>query len=810
MAYSITDGYVNGTLDVTEAENNYSNAGLVFTARKNGTTYYEAVILYDVGGVFAYAQCEIAKVIAGTRTVLKSWNANEYPVNAYPVWKFQCIGTALKFFEENAERVSITDSSITGAGDWSVYSTGDSYPGSVVSLDAASDTTPPVIAGTLVATPSANKITLSGVTAADAVGVMKFIVSYGKTTSYGSTLTVTGSTFGTPVISGLNSSTMYYFSVKAYDAANNVSAAKTASATTPDSIAPVLIGTIVATPGDGQVSLTGVEATDDIAVTRYVVLYGPSLPHGASAVFHVATFGTRVITGLTNDVEYLFTVYAQDSAGNQSNQKTSTATPFAPDVTAPVITGNLIAQPGIKQVILFGISATDNKAVTSYVVEYGPGENYALAFGVAESNFGTQVIFELEDTTLYYFRVTAYDAAGNASNIKYATATTLAPNLSPVLPSIWDTMTFRALDQYFNTIDFVDDYKSIIWTELYKGVGDFEIFGDVTAKMAHLATTATYVLNTFTNTLMVIENVAYSYDAEAGNTIVVSGRAFESILDRRIMMATNSIFNPPDSRFSAILCTLVSEAFGPSDSKRHWSKLVVVNSTRNSSARLPADVLYQFNVGENLLTLVLELCDAYNLGFRCLFDVTTKDVTFEMYEGWDQTDPRISPVVFSDDYDNLVTLNDSESFGHEKNVALVVGDAVDEETGEPILGVVVGNDAMAGLNRREIFYKASQSQTVTIDDVETPLSNADYQAALVASGVSELSRAEYALRKTYDGSIVETVNTLYGEHFSLGDIVLFSALGALVTPVRLSGITFSNDESEGTTILPIFTYDVFD
>jgi chitodextrinase len=132
----------------------------------------------------------------------------------------------------------------------------------------------------------------------------------------GSTLvsTVTGTT---ATVTGLNASTTYTFTVKARDAAGNVSAASnalnvTTNAASGDTTAPSA-PTNLTSPSktDTSVSLSWNGSTDNVGVTGYQVFNGSTL---AATV----TGTTATVTGLTASTTYTFTVKATDAAGNVS------------------------------------------------------------------------------------------------------------------------------------------------------------------------------------------------------------------------------------------------------------------------------------------------------------------------------------------------------------------------------------------------------------------------------------------------------------------------------------------------------------
>jgi hypothetical protein len=370
-------------------------------------------------------------------------------------------------------------------------------------------------------------------------------------------------------------------------------------------------------------------------------------------------------------------------------------------------------------------------------------------------------------------------------------------------------MFFRALNEDFDAIDIVENYDSAIWTERYGDVGDFEIFGVVNTQLLTVATTATYIFNAATSSIMVIEKVKIEFFEEDANTITISGRAFESFLDRRVALTAKTLLNPTDPRISQIICDLVSDAFGPADPLRHWEDLVVINETTSPLPKLQTDVSLQISLGDNLLETVTKLCVASGLGFRCKFSPVDSKMHFIIYEGIDRTVQGEGMIVFSDLYDNLITASDEIVFTQVKNTELVVGNAVDPVTNVPILPVIVGDKQWKGLNRRETFFQAQQDKIVYINaTTQRDMTDAEYIAALTLAGANDLNNAAYQSFKNFAGEIIETPQCTYGDHFNLGDIILFRAISATDTAARLDGITFSDDANNGKTLAPIFTYGV--
>lgn len=176
----------------------------------------------------------------------------------------------------------------------------------------AGDTTAPSAPTSLTATGTTQSTTnLSWTAATDNVAVTGYDVYQGAAI-IGSTTTAT-----TFAVSGLTAATAYAFTVKAKDAAGNISAASnTANVTTlaaTDTTAPSAPTSLTAS-GTTQTTtnLSWTAATDNVAVTGYDVY------QGASLIGSTTTATTFAVSGLTASTAYAFTVKAKDAAGNIS------------------------------------------------------------------------------------------------------------------------------------------------------------------------------------------------------------------------------------------------------------------------------------------------------------------------------------------------------------------------------------------------------------------------------------------------------------------------------------------------------------
>jgi chitodextrinase len=277
------------------------------------------------------------------------------------------------------------------------------------------DTVAPTAPTTLAASGTTQTTTnLTWTAATDNVAVSSYDVYQGTVLKANVTTT-------SYAVTGLTAATAYTFTVKAKDAAGNVSVASNVVSITTlalDTTAPTAPSTLAAS-GTTQTTtnLTWKAATDNIAVTSYDVYQGTVLKANVTTLSYA-------VTGLTASTAYTFSVKAKDAAGNVSvASNVVSVTTLAPvaDTTAPTAPTTLTAS-GTTQTTtnLTWTASTDNVAVTSYDVYQGA----VLKANVTTTSYA---VTGLTAATAYTFTVKAKDAAGNvsvASNV--ASVTTLA------------------------------------------------------------------------------------------------------------------------------------------------------------------------------------------------------------------------------------------------------------------------------------------------------------------------------------------------------------------------------------------------
>ncbi|MBO9554981.1 glycoside hydrolase family 6 protein [Cellulomonas sp.] len=298
----------------------------------------------------------------------------------------------------------------------------NAYPVIGGSNNQTDTTAPTAPTGLTAGTPTSSSVSLSWTASTDNVGVTGYDI-YRGTTLVGSSTTTSYS------VTGLSAATTYSFTVKAKDAAGNVSSASsavsvtTANGGTTDTTAPsVPTGLTAGTTTQTSVPLSWNASTDNTGgsgVAGYEVLQG-------STVVGTTTSTSYAVTGLTAGTAYSFSVRAKDVAGNVSAASSAvsatTQSGTVTDTTAPSVPAALAAGTTTTNSIALSWGASTDNTGGSGLAGYQVFQGSTLVATVTTTSY---TVTGLSANTAYTFTVKAKDNAGNVSAASTAvTATT--------------------------------------------------------------------------------------------------------------------------------------------------------------------------------------------------------------------------------------------------------------------------------------------------------------------------------------------------------------------------------------------------
>lgn len=343
---------------------------------------------------------------------------------------------------------------------------------------------------------------------------------------------------------------------------------------------------------------------------------------------------------------------------------------------------------------------------------------------------------------------------------------------------------FYFLDASYNILAAVDQYQSAIFTSRYYEPGDFEIWLPGSTENLTLARSAAYVLRGDKTTVCgVIEKVSVQTSAEEGNYIIVAGRDAACLLERRIVWKQTTY----NGKTEKIIRNLIETAFiSPEIAERTVSNLIL-----GPELGMTGSVRVQYT-GDTVLDAIEGICQQAEVGFRVDFDLTNKNFVFQLYRGVDRSFEQSTNafVVFSGDFENIVSTTYEEDATNVKNVAQVAG----EGQGNERVKVSVGT--ASGISRIETFINAqiNSSNNGEIDQVT-------YRSLLRQDGAEQLT--ELKPTKAIDGEIAPNYQYIFGVDYNIGDIVqIENEYGYRMQPRIVEAI--ENWSTEGYTCIPTF------
>ena len=229
--------------------------------------------------------------------------------------------------------------------------------------------------------------------------------------------------------------------------------------------------------------------------------------------------------------------------------------------------------------------------------------------------------------------------------------------MKEILPIVMNTS--------FERLALIDDYISLIWTTRYYVCGDFELVVDVSETNVSLFQQGYYIVRDDDENVGIIEKVHIEKTEDNQEIFIVTGRFLASIIGRRIIAEQTSVSG---TIASCINTLLNNEIINPSMSARKIANFIL--GSYSTSRTMQAQY-----TGDNLLDTVSEICKAYGLGFKVTLNDSNQFV-FELFEGTDRSYSQFENpyIVFSDEYDNLLSSQYEEDYQDIITNVLVAGE----------------------------------------------------------------------------------------------------------------------------------------
>lgn len=350
------------------------------------------------------------------------------------------------------------------------------------------------------------------------------------------------------------------------------------------------------------------------------------------------------------------------------------------------------------------------------------------------------------------------------------------------------------LDQLLRTQTVVDRYESMIWTERFNKIGDFEFKLHSTLENRNRFPPGTRLHIRESDRVMTVKTVEEKTDDEGRRILELKGYSLEHILEQRLARGTLgdltttpkwTLTGPPaDVARQMFHDICVTGVLDPGD----------IIPSINESSIYPADTLPEPSTSVTYeidpMTLykgLSDLADLYDLGFRIVRNPDTLQLHFDVYMGSDRTSKQtvLPAVIFSASMDNLQNTREFTSIADYKNTAYVLS-----KVGSEIVYPLDIDPLMNGFERNVLFVKA--------DDIEDsdPLVAS---AKMIQRGREELSR--HRLFSGFDGEVSRNSKYKYGVTHRLGDVVEIRNNNGYATDMQITEQIFVSDK-EGDRAYP--------
>lgn len=366
-------------------------------------------------------------------------------------------------------------------------------------------------------------------------------------------------------------------------------------------------------------------------------------------------------------------------------------------------------------------------------------------------------------------------------------------------------MFYYMIDQDLNIVDGIEMFESMIWTEKFSEVGDFELYLPATPESVKLYTEAAnkhyYIVraedaDNLTNLpAMEVETVETDVNVKDHNKLIITGKQIKNILYRRIVDGNTALAGPIQNEIRRIV---KDNAISPTDVRRVIPRLDLGPETPG----LENIIVNADAKGTNIAALITAICKDKKIGWDIRLDFLNKKLIFVLTKPTD----RRSEVIFSNDFNNLISTEytlDTDSY---RNIAIVDADyiKVDKVTGrsevinnKQTVKLYGSSEEETGLNRYELYVDGSNEANNAKD-----YNRAFQSSVLVTKGRTELEK--YKVEIDVTGEVEPNLTFVLNRDYFLGDLVKIKNEYGMEYDARVTSIT-SSLSAKKNTLIPSFS-----
>lgn len=360
-------------------------------------------------------------------------------------------------------------------------------------------------------------------------------------------------------------------------------------------------------------------------------------------------------------------------------------------------------------------------------------------------------------------------------------------------------MEIYILDALLRRTEVIDKFISLIWTDRFQDLGDFELVVSSTSENRSWLTTDTLLAINTSYRVMVIDKTNDTVDDDDIATLTITGHSIETVLNDRVVKNTyTDLTTEPTWDFSDTPGNICRTMFDHicRDGILFASDIIpfLVPGSIYSTGTIPeydTEILWS-QAPDQLFTPIQQLCQLYDLGFRLVRNQDSSQLYFDIYSGNDRTTQQTDfpPVIFSPSLDDLQNTTKVAITEGSKNVAYVFSTAGTKTVYDDNVDPTV-----TGFVKRVLVVNADIADGDP--DPDTTMQQAGAQA-LIAARATEM----------FDGELNQYGSFTYEVDYTVGDLVEMRDQDGNISYKRVTEQIFSSD-ANGDTSYPTLAADLF-
>nr|DAM31096.1 MAG TPA: hypothetical protein [Caudoviricetes sp.] len=338
----------------------------------------------------------------------------------------------------------------------------------------------------------------------------------------------------------------------------------------------------------------------------------------------------------------------------------------------------------------------------------------------------------------------------------------------------------------------VEKIASLIWTRRYWSCGEFKLLVPFTEEHSRMLVKNNIIMKRGDNEAAQIRYVHITKNSQGLEEIEVQGKFLIAWIGKRIIKKQ---IITKDTTQSVLYRIVRENVTSPTDTARKIPDVSIATDDADTGSGV---IDYTSEQYANAQLAAETAAKAAKLGIRIRTDARTGAHVFSVYKGRDLTAGNTAgnaPCIFSQEFDNIVEQEYTNSIENLKTTAFVGGE---EKEGVARKVAEVGGSA-AGLDREEVFINATDivQEYENEEGEQVSLPDAEYLALLSARGAEELE--QYAETLSFGSKVNAFANLIYRTDYDLGDrVTCVNKRWGIRIDVRITEIaeTYQNNVEE--------------